>query len=223
MFKGKCGLRNRLQVNDDPFEYGKMGIQHNPENLVMPTEMDDYYVHEMRYRRIARKFCVKTYVYDISNFTTPNSLAMFQFSNHLMVLMNFLIFFLAVIYWNCEILFDKISSCITCRRIYLNSGHVKLPRIVYSTALSLLARFVKLKKKNLSFWTDLCTLFLYRVVINCSMDGLSMLTTKPSSKTIRFKINSEKIIFCTIDEKYYWKHMINSPKTFCWANGNGIS
>lgn len=54
-------MRNRLQVNDDPFEFGKIGVEHDPKNPTMPTEWDDYYVHEMRYRRPVKKFCVKTY------------------------------------------------------------------------------------------------------------------------------------------------------------------
>lgn len=60
LFKSKLGIRNRLQVNDDPFEFGKIGVEHDPQYPIFPTEWDDYYVHEMRYRRTTKKFCVKT-------------------------------------------------------------------------------------------------------------------------------------------------------------------
>lgn len=69
-------------MNDDPFEYGKMGVEHDPQKLVLPTEIDDYYVHEMRYRRIARKFCVKTYDLKKSKFIFPTNLkSIGRFSN----------------------------------------------------------------------------------------------------------------------------------------------
>lgn len=60
LFKSKLGLRNRLHVNGEHFEHGKLNVVHDENFPRWPTEWDDYYVHEMRYRRPAPKFCVKT-------------------------------------------------------------------------------------------------------------------------------------------------------------------
>lgn len=60
LFKSKFGLRKRVQVNGENFAHGKLGVEHDENFPRLPTEWDDYYVHEMRYRRSTAKFCVKT-------------------------------------------------------------------------------------------------------------------------------------------------------------------
>lgn len=59
LLKGRFGIRNRLQVNVPTFEDEKIGDKDKYFSR-LATEWDEYYIHELRYRRPARKFCVKS-------------------------------------------------------------------------------------------------------------------------------------------------------------------
>lgn len=60
LLKSNFGLRNRLHVNGAQFDHGRSGIAENDCFPRWPTEWDDYFVHEMRYRKPTKMFRVKT-------------------------------------------------------------------------------------------------------------------------------------------------------------------
>ena len=59
LFKSQFGIRNRVLVNGPEFEEEKIGGQEKFFSR-LATEWDEYYIHELRYRRPAKKFCVKS-------------------------------------------------------------------------------------------------------------------------------------------------------------------
>lgn len=50
---------------------------------------------------------------------------------------------------------------------------------------------------------------LFRVVINCSMDGQNMLIMKQSNKVVHYNTSNTKIKYSEIDERFYWNRTIN--------------
>lgn len=60
LIKGKFWTRDRLQVNAPQFNNEKIGQGENEYYHRLATELDDFYIHELRHRPPTRKFCVKT-------------------------------------------------------------------------------------------------------------------------------------------------------------------
>lgn len=59
LFQTRFGLRNRLQVNGPELKDEKIGGDH-PYFSRLATEWDEYYVHELRHRKLTQKFRVKS-------------------------------------------------------------------------------------------------------------------------------------------------------------------
>ncbi|KAJ6643216.1 hypothetical protein Bhyg_08173 [Pseudolycoriella hygida] len=72
LIKGKFWTRDRLQVNAPEFNQEKVGQLGQEYFNRLATELDEFYIHELRHRPPTRKFCVKTDIITLQQIARRN-------------------------------------------------------------------------------------------------------------------------------------------------------
>lgn len=60
LIKYKVGLRNRLYVSDNKISLEEIGITRDSRYPILPNEWDKHFIHDMHYRQVKKKYCVKS-------------------------------------------------------------------------------------------------------------------------------------------------------------------